>query len=389
MEFDIIETVGKESIMIERVYQDLGSYLEKGKVLILYGARQVGKTTLLTSFLQKTTMKYRLDTGDNLRICSLLSSEDYDAILEYAEAYELIAIDEAQEIENIGKALKIIVDYFPEKKMIVTGSSSFNLSQKVGEPLTGRKISRKLYPLSQNELLKEYGRFELKEKLEEFLLFGTYPEVVTTKSKKKKILLLNELVDSYLFKDLLQHERVKSPKILIHLVKLLAFQIGSEVSLNEISKTLGIDIKTVSRYLDLLEKSFVIQSLQGFSRNLRKEVTSKKKYYFLDIGIRNAVISQFNSLENRNDFGALFENFCFIERLKKHDYEEFYGNHYFWRTYDGKEVDFVEDCDNSLSAYECKFSFKKNIQAPRLWASAYPSSSFSVISRENYLDFVL
>ncbi len=375
--------------MIKRVYQDLGSFLEKGKVLILYGARQVGKSTLLKAFLDKTTMKYRLDTGDNLRISNLLGSGDYESILEYAEAYDLIAIDEAQEIENIGKALKIIVDYFPEKKIVVTGSSSFNLSQKVGEPLTGRKISRKLYPLSQQELLKEYGRFELKEKLEEFLLFGSYPEVVTTKSRKRKILLLNELVDSYLFKDLLQHERVKSPKILVHLVKLLAFQIGSEVSLNELSKTLGIDVKTVSRYLDLLEKSFVIQSLQGFSRNLRKEVTSKKKYYFLDTGIRNAIVSQFNSLENRNDFGALFENFCFIERLKKHDYEEYYGNNYFWRTYDGKEIDFVEESDGFLSGYECKFSAIKNIQAPKLWSATYTNSSFSVISRKNYLDFLL
>jgi len=375
--------------MIERIYHDLGSLLEEGKVLIIYGARQVGKSTMLEAFLKTTTLKYRLDTGDNLRIRTLLSSGDFDEILEYAAGYDLIAIDEAQEIEGIGQALKIIVDHRPDIKIIATGSSSFNLSQKVGEPLTGRKITRILYPLSQQELLKENNRFELKEKLEEFLLFGSYPEVVTAQGRAKKIRLLNELVNSYLLKDLFQHETIKSPRILLQLLKLLAFQIGNEVSHNELSNRVGVDTKTVARYLDLLEKSFVIRSLSGFSSNLRKEVTKKRKYYFLDVGIRNALIVQFNSFDNRDDQGALFENFCFMERIKKHEYEEYYGNHYFWRTYGGQEVDFVEECDGALSAFECKYSEKKEPKPPGEWVRSYNKSSFSIVNRKNYLDFVL
>ncbi len=375
--------------MIERKYHDLGSMLEDGKVLIIYGACQVGKSTLLEAFLKTTTLKYRLDTGDNLRIRTLLSSGDFDEILEYAAGYDLIAIDEAQEIEGIGQALKIIVDHRPKIKLIATGSSSFNRSQKVGEPLTGRKITKVLYPLSQQELLKGSNRFELKERLDEFLLFGSYPEVVTAQGRARKIRVLNELVDSYLLKDLFQHEKIKSPGILIHLLKSLAFQIGNEVSLNELSNKVGVDVKTVARYLDLLEKSFVIRSLGGFSRNLRKEITSKRKYYFLDVGIRNALISQFNSFDNRDDRGALFENFCFIERIKKHAYEEYYGNHYFWRTYSGQEVDFVEECDGAFSGFECKYSERKVPKAPGEWANSYKNSSFSVVNRKNYLDFVL
>lgn len=375
--------------MIERTYHDLGSLIEDGKVLIIYGARQVGKSTMLEAFLKTTTLKYRLDTGDNLRIGSLLSSGDFDEILEYAAGYDLIAIDEAQEIKGIGRALKIIVDHHSHIKIIATGSSSFNLSQKVGEPLTGRKITKILYPLSQQELLKESNRFELKEKLEDFLLFGSYPEVVTAQSRAKKIRVLNELVDSYLLKDLFQYEKIKSPKVLIQLLKLLAFQIGNEVSLNELSNKTRVDVKTIARYLDLFEKSFVIHSLGGFSRNLRKEITSKRKYYFLDVGIRNALISQFNSPDNRDDLGALFENFCFMERIKKHAYEEYYGNHYFWRTYDGQEIDFVEECDGILSAFECKYSERKKPKAPKSWIETYKNSSFTVVNRKNYLDFVL
>jgi uncharacterized protein len=378
-----------EDRMIERMYHNIELLLEEGKVLIIYGARQVGKSTMLESFLKTTSLKYRLDTGDNLKIRTLLGSDDFDEILEYASGLDLIAIDEAQEIERIGQALKIIVDHYPHIKIIATGSSSFNLAQKVGEPLTGRKISKILYPISQQELLKEQSRFDLKDKLEEFLLFGSYPEVVIAENRGKKIRVLNELVNSYLLKDLLQHENIKSPKILTQLLKMLAFQIGNEVSLNELSKKIGIDVKTVARYLDLLEKSFVIHSIGGFSRNLRKEVTTKQKYYFLDLGIRNALISQFNSFEDRDDIGALFENFCFMERIKKHEYEEYYGNHYFWRTYSGQEIDFVEECDGFLSTFECKYSERKKAKIPKEWSKAYEKSSFSVVNRKNYLDFVL
>jgi len=379
----------ERTMMIKRIYQDLNRIIESGKVVIIYGPRQVGKTTIIESFVNKTGMRYRLDTGDNLKIRNLLSSLDFERILEYASEYELIIIDEAQEIENIGKALKIIVDYNKDIKVLIAGSSSFNIAQKVGEPLTGRKITKILYPVSQKELKEDNTKFELKERLEEFLLYGSYPEVVATKSKEKKKRILKELVNSYLLKDILIHENIKSPKILLQLLKLLAFQIGSEVSLNELSRRIGVDIKTISRYIDLLEKCFIIKKLSGFSGNMRKEVTQKSKYYFLDTGIRNALISQFNGFEDRNDIGVLFENFCIMERIKKHEYEYFYGNHYFWRTYGKQEIDLIEENDGNLYAFEFKISEKKRIKVPKTWEENYKNSEFTLINRENYLNLIL
>ncbi len=375
--------------MIKRIYNSFDGLIEKKKVLVIYGARQVGKTTLLEYYLSSTDKKYRLESGENITVKLLFNSLDFNSLIEYATGYEILAIDEAQEIENIGKALKIIVDHVPDLSIIVTGSSSFNLSQNIGEPLTGRKITKTLYPLSHKELAIQINQYDLKEKLEEFLLFGMYPDVFTAKTKEKKIQILKELTDSYLLKDLFIHETVKSPKLLIKLLKLLAFQVGSEVSLNELGNTIGVDTKTVSRYLDLLEKCFVIKPLGGFSGNLRKEVTSKMKYYFIDNGIRNALISQFNELSNRNDTGALFENFIFMERLKKHEYENYYGNHYFWRTYTGQEIDIIEEIDGKLSAFECKYSEKKTVKIPKEWQKNYPESTFSIVNRKNYLDYIL
>ena len=285
-------------------------------MLIIYGARRVGKTTLITKFLEGTNLRYKLDSGDNIRIQDTLGSRDFTRILDYISGYELIVIDEAQEIPHIGTALKIIIDQSPEMVVIATGSSSFELAQQIGEPLTGRKISAILFPLSQKELAHHYNRHELKDKLEEFLVYGSYPEVLTADNRREKIRILQELVDSYLLKDILSHDRIKSPRKLLQLLKLLAFQMGSEVSLNEIATKLRIDVKTVARYLDLLEKTFVIKRLGGFRRNLRKEVTAKAKYCFWDNGVRNAIISQMNPLEDRNDHGALFENFVLMKRIK-------------------------------------------------------------------------
>lgn len=375
--------------MLFRFYQDLAKFLKKKKVLILYGPRQVGKTTLLENFLKTTTFKYKLASGDNIRVQELLSSQDFPRILDYISGYELLAIDEAQEIPNIGRALKIIIDQAPDTQVIVTGSSSFELSQEVGEPLTGRKKVLVLFPLWQNELSHHYNRFELKERLEEFLIYGSYPEVIEAQSMPGKIEILKEIVGSYLLKDILKLEKIKSPQALMQLLKLLAFQVGSEVSMNELATNVKVDVKTIARYLDLLEKSFVIVRLGGFSRNLRKEVARMGKYYFLDNGIRNAIISQFNSLADRNDTGPLFENFIIIERLKKHEYEHFYGSHYFWRTYDQQELDLVEEIDNKLSAFEIKWSPGKKVTIPGDWANNYKNAGFNVINRENYLDFIL
>jgi len=282
--------------MIKRIYEDLEKLIKPNKVLVIYGPRRVGKTTILNNYLVSTPWKYKLDSGDNIEIQHKLSSQEFKQIIPYAEGYELIAIDEAQHIPNIGMGLKILVDQLPGLRIIATGSSSFNLANQVGEPLVGRKRTITLYPISQLELLDRHNRYELKGKAEDFLVFGSYPDVVTAKTRREKVNILQEIVTSYLFNDILDFDRVKASRALVDLTKLLAFQIGNEVSLNELSRNLGIDVKTVGRYLDLLEKAFIIVSVGGLRRNLRREVTSKRKYYFLDNGVRNAVISQFNSL---------------------------------------------------------------------------------------------
>lgn len=374
--------------MFTRFYQDLNSYLKPNKVLIIYGPRRVGKTVLLEQFLAKTTLKYRLDKGDDLGIQEILGSQSIDLIQRYARDYDLIAIDEAQYIPNVGMGLKILVDNIPGIKVIATGSASFDLSNKVGEPLTGRLISLHLYPIAQLELSGQYTRFELEEKREEFLIYGSYPDILTKPSYEEKIDYLRELTNSYLLKDILALEKVKSPKVLMDLLRLLAFQIGSEVSLTELATNLGIDYKTVARYLDLLEKGFVLINLRGLSRNLRKEISKKSKYYFYDTGVRNAVISNFNPLNLRDDIGKLWENFLVVERIKKQGYHKIYANNYFWRTWDQKEVDFVEERDGRLFGYELKYSEGKG-KIPSDFLSAYPNAEVQIITSGNYLDFII
>ena len=344
---------------------------------------------MLNDFLSRTTLKFKLDSGDNIQIQQVLSSQDFRQILDYAAGYELIAIDEAQQIPNIGMGLKILVDQMPNLIVIATGSSAFDLSGAIGEPLTGRKTTVVLYPLAQLELLNLYNSFELRAKLEDFLIYGSYPEIVTANTSRDKIALLEEVVNSYLLKDVLKLDRIKGAKLLLDLLKLLAFQIGSQVSLNELATQLRIDVKTVGRYLDIFEKAFVIKRIGGFSRNLRSEVVSKAKYYFLDNGIRNAVISQFNSIDNRNDIGQLWENFLVTERLKKCTYQALYGTFYFWRTYAGQELDWVEEREGRLLGYEFKWSGKKRRKQPKDWLKAYGNAEFQMINRKNYMEFIL
>ena len=373
---------------ITRFYKNLDKFIKPNKALIIYGPRQIGKTTLLKDYLSTCSLKYKLDSGDNINIKHILSSQDFNQIKEYAHGYELIAIDEAQKIKGIGQGIKIMVDQIPEIKIIATGSSSFELAGQIGEPLTGRKTTLTLYPVSQMELLNMYNNFELKQKLPEWLIFGGYPEVISAASKTEKMQYLEEIVQSYLLKDILELEKVKSSKIILDILRLLAFQLGNEVSLTEIAQQIGIDYKTVARYLDLFEKSFIIFNLRGFNRNLRKEVTKKSKYYFYDNGIRNAVISNFNNLELRNDIGSLWENFIFIERLKKRSYNGIYANPYFWRTWDQNEIDLVEERGGKLFGYEIKWP-NKNVKPPGKWASTYSNSEFKVINRDNYLEFIV
>lgn len=375
--------------MYKRSYEPLDPFLEPNKVLVIYGPRRVGKTTLLQTYLQRTSFKYKLDSGDNIRTQQILNSQDFGQILPYVEGYELLAIDEAQNIPNIGLALKIIVDQAPGIRVIATGSSSFELAGQIGEPLTGRKRTLSLFPMAQSELLSVYNRFELKEKLADFLVFGTYPEVLQAPSRQARIDTLTEIANAYLLKDILAFDRIQYSRTLLDLLKLLAFQVGSEVSITELSTRLGVDVKTVNRYLDLLEKSFVLYRLNGFSRNLRQEVTRKSKYYFLDNGIRNAVIAQFNGLDDRNDIGALWENFITIERLKFRTYQSHYANAYFWRTYQKQEIDLIEEHSGKLFGYEFKWSPNRTVSPPSHWIATYPDAEFQVIHSDNYLEFIL
>ncbi|MBI2314693.1 ATP-binding protein [Candidatus Daviesbacteria bacterium] len=373
--------------MIVRIYNDLSKYLHPKEVLIIYGPRRVGKTILLENFLAKTSLKYKLENGSDLGIQEIFSSQRAETFRQYAQRYELIAIDEAQYIPNIGDALKLLIETVPTIKVIATGSASFELSNKVGEPLTDRSTTLLLYPVSQLELLNQMNKFELSRKKEEYLIYGSYPKVLTMESFADKAKNLSQLVTSYLLKDILDLEEVKGSKILLDLLRLLAFQIGNEVSLSELAQNLPIDPKTVARYLDLLEKSFILINIRGYSRNLRKEISNKSKYYFYDNGIRNAVINNFNPINLRDDVGKLWENFLVVERLKKQAYRSILSNNYFWRTWDQKEVDLVEEREGKLFGYEFKYSPGKD-RIPQDFLKTYPGSEVSIINSENYLDFI-
>ena len=367
--------------------QSISATVEPKRVLVIYGPRRVGKTILLNEYIaEQKGKKIFSSTGDDIKLRELFRSEERERILEFARPYELIAIDEAQSIPSIGLGAKMLIDAFPEKNIILTGSSSFNLSRAVSEPLTGRHFTLMLLPFAQSEM--EGSRFELEGALPQFLIYGSYPEVLLEPDPSRRIKLLSELVSSYLFKDALSLEAIRSPDTLLNIAKCLAFQVGGEVSVNEIARTAHTDAKTVARYLDLLEKMFIIKKVRGFSRNLRNEMSKKAKYYFLDNGVRNAVISQFNPLSLRNDICALWENFIFMELMKKSGTDASFDQYYFWRTHEGKEIDIIKESEGALFAFECKWA-KEDYSAPRVWKEAYPDSSFHVIHPGNYLDFVL
>lgn len=372
--------------MIKRI-KNIENEIEKGKVLIIYGARQVGKTTLISEYLKDTSFNYKLVSGDDLQLGIELSKCTMSSTRNFVGDYDLLVIDEAQRIENIGLALKLMVDSYPDKYFIATGSASFDLASKTSEALTGRKNIIDLYPISQGELLKGRSKSELYFERENYLIYGSYPEVINALDRDTKIEVLINITNSYLLKDLLEFEGIRNSKVLLSILKLLAFQIGSEVSTVEISKSVGIDHKTVTRYLDLLEKAFIVYSLGGFSRNLRREVTKMSKYYFYDNGIRNALISNLNAIENRNDVGQLWENFLMIERIKRNSYNKYYTNKYFWRTYEQQEIDLIEENSGKLFGYEFKWK-SKSAKAPVIWLNTYSDASFEVINTDNYLEFL-
>jgi predicted AAA+ superfamily ATPase len=373
---------------IERYYEERVNSFQKGKVNLLYGPRRVGKTTLINKMISKMEGKVFIGEGDDIDLRKILSSQKKSVLLTAFAAYDIIFIDEAQRIDNIGWALKILVDNAPNKTIIASGSSSFKLSSQVGEPLTGRSITKQLFPISLIELNKHFGGMHIIQNIEQYLVYGMYPEVLTAPDRNTKIDYLLELRNSYLLKDILETENIRNADQLHNLLKLIAFQIGKEVSLNELSNSLDISKHTVRRYLNLLEKSFILVRFGGFSRNLRKEISKSSRYYFYDVGLRNALISNFNSIDTRNDIGMLWENFMVMERIKKQHYHKIYSNNYYWRTYDQKEIDLIEERDGKLYGYEFKWKPKKQ-KVQKAFLAAYPDASVQVIHNENYRAFIL
>lgn len=373
--------------ILQAQLQNLQQLITPGKVIIIYGARRVGKTTLLEQFLKDVPEKYLLVNGDDLIVRQYLASQSISKLTEFIGNNQYLIIDEAQSIPQIGLNLKLIVDHLPNIKVIATGSSSFELARDIGEPLTGRKFTLKLFPLAQMELSRIENRYETKSLIDSRLIYGSYPEVVIVNDNKQRENYLRELVSSYLVKDILAFDGVRFSNKLLQLLQLLAFQIGNEVSLNELGSQLGMSKNTVERYLDLLEKGFVIFKRGGFSRNLRKEIVKNNRYYFYDVGIRNALINNFNPPGLRNDLGQLWENYIMYERLKYQEYRREYVNSFFWRTYQRQEIDLIEEKNGDIRGYEIKLN-QKALKTPSDWKKAYPDAGFEVIHSENYLDFI-
>ena len=359
------------------------------KVVILLGARRVGKTELINYYLSKLPKKSFLQlNGDDITDIDLLTERSISNYKRLLKNISLLVIDEAQNIPEIGLILKLIVDSIDGIKVIATGSSMFDLSQKLGEPLVGRSYTIKLYPFAQSELNK-YENYKItKERLAERLIYGAYPELEQYDDRKQKQLYLNEIINSYLLKDILIFEGIKKSDKLYDLLKLIAFQVGKEVSLQELGNNLNIGKNTVERYLDLLSKVFVVYKLPGFSRNLRKEITKTSRWYFYDNGIRNAIIGNFNTISSRNDIGELWENYLLSERIKFQEYNENYAKRYFWRTYDQQEIDLIEENDGKLNAYEFKWNTNKKPRIPLAFKKAYPEASYEIINPNNYLDWI-
>lgn len=360
-----------------------------GKVTVVYGPRQVGKTTLVNAYMQLTNDRTMLINGDEAIYSDALSSRSLPQLQSLIGDSELLIIDEAQRVQNIGINLKIIVDNAPLLKIIATGSASFELANRISEPLTGRKRTLNLYPISFFECEKTFGSLEARHQLERWLVWGGYPDVVAATGRKEREAILDELVSSYLYRDVLELEDIRHASKIVDLLRLLAFQIGSEVSLSELAKSLSADFRTIERYLDLLEKVFVIYRVGGFSRNLRKEIVKNARYYFYDNGVRNALIQNYNPLNFRNDIGQLWENYLMIERQKANQRLSRHVNRYFWRTYDQKEVDYIEEYQGGLFGYEFKYTDGGIRKATRKeFLNAYPNAALDVITRDNFTDFV-
>lgn len=373
------------------IQKNIEKWLFRGKIIVLYGPRQAGKTTLVQLMLKPFA-----DTGAyfNCEVDSVqreLSRAEPAALKSFFGEKKIIVLDEAQNIPNVGRTLKTFIDTYPTEQIVATGSSSFDLAGKLNEPLTGRSVEFLLLPLSLGEIVATDGRASFASYEETIFRFGLYPGIYSHRSSQEVARReLENIQTNYLYKDILAFEDIRKPRLLEDLLRLLAFQIGSEVSLNELSVKLAISVATVERYLDLLEKTFIVKRVYALSRNLRNEVRRGFKAYFIDIGIRNALIQNFNAVSLRDDMGGIFENLFVIERVKKALYEDVSKNYYFWRTYDQKEIDFIEESEGALAAFECKFSLGRVSAASRKrFAGAYPESSVTVVTRDTYRDFLL
>jgi uncharacterized protein len=376
--------VNTQRIIQNKITETFGKY---NKIVLVFGARQTGKTTLCNQILDGMDGKILKINGDEIKYTELFSSRDFAKMNLLLDGYEILFIDEAQRIPDIGINLKIIYDKIPGLKMLVTGSSSFELGNQVKEPLTGRTVTYQLMPLSLQEIRQTMPVFELQQRLEEFMLYGLYPEITHYASAQEKEKYLTELSSSYLYKDILELSSIRNSSKISSLLKLLAFQIGQEVSLNEIAQNLGLSQETVNNYIDLLEKSFIVFRLNGFSRNLRKEIGKRDKIYFWDLGIRNCIIQNFLPLTIRNDVGQMWENLIITERVKYLRNNEINTNTYFWRTYTGAELDYVEERNGELFAYEIKYT-KPKIKAPQTWIENY-GNNFNSITHDNFWEFVV
>jgi len=373
-------------MIVRSIENQIKDRLFKGKAILVFGPRQVGKTTLIKKIVSEIDATFRWFNGDepDMRLAlTNTTSTQFKALIGDAQ---IVVIDEAQRIENIGLTLKLAVDNFPNIQVIATGSSAFELANKINEPLTGRKFEFHLYPFSFEELCNNQGLIEEKRMLERRLIYGSYPEVINNIGNEKEGLIL--LTDSYLYKDLLMYEGLKKSSLLHKLLVALALQMGSEVSYQNLGQVLGIDKNTVEKYIDLLEQVFVVFRVNAFSRNLRNELKKTKKVFFYDNGVRNAIIGNFLPIANRTDIGALWENYLIAERVKYFKYQQLYGGQYFWRTAQQQEIDYLEERDGQIDTYEFKWGEKKNPKLPKSFQDAYPDSTFKVINPSNYNEFL-
>lgn len=360
----------------------------KGKVILLLGARQVGKTTLLKNLINEQNVDDVLFLNcDEPQNVSLLTNRNMREIQALVGDHRFVVIDEAQRVDNIGLTLKLMVDHLQDIQIIATGSSAFELRNRLNEPLTGRKFEYQMFPISTNEIWQTEGYLDVIRLFEHRLVYGSYPDILTHSGDARD--LLNTLTDSYLYKDILSTDSLRKPDVLDKLLRALAYQVGSEVSYNELAQTVGTDNKTVEKYIDLLEKCYIIFRLNGLSRNLRSELKRAKKVYFYDNGVRNAIIQQFSPIDMRNDMGALWENFFISERMKFNHYSRHYCNTYFWRTNSQQEIDYIEECDGTMTAFEMKWNPKKaNVRFPKSFLEAYDIKETAVVTPDNYLDWL-